>query len=121
MMITKEFAAQFAQDWIAAWNSHDMAKIMALYADDFTINSPTALAVAAESNGFISGKENIRNYWQRAMELAPGLEFKLLRLFVGINGIALHLINTSFNKEVTEVMQFNEAGKVAQVLVYHLG
>lgn len=118
-MITQTFAEAFAQEWISTWNSHDLNRIMALYADDFTILSPTALKVVPASGGFIAGKENIRSYWQKAMELSPNLEFRLLGLYIGIQGVALHLFNVAANKEVTEVMNFNKAHKVAQVLVYH--
>ena len=119
MMITKEFAEDFAAEWIAAWNSHDMNRIMAHYADNFTIDSPTALAVVPESGGFIAGKEHIRSYWLTALNKAPDLAFELLGLFIGMRGVSLHFINTSINKTVVEVMNFNEDLKVAQVLVYH--
>lgn len=118
-MISKEFAEQFAAEWIACWNSHDMDRIMALYADDVTIDSPTALKVVPESNGFIAGKESIRSYWQTAMKGIPDLEFRLLRVFQGVHGVALNFVNTTAGITVTEVMNFNEAGKVSQVLVYH--
>src|SRR6516164_4567249 len=33
-MLTEEEAVKFAEDWVSAWNSHDLDKIMAHYADD---------------------------------------------------------------------------------------
>jgi ketosteroid isomerase-like protein len=39
-MMTAEFAAQFAEEWIAAWNSHDLDRILSHYADDFEMASP---------------------------------------------------------------------------------
>jgi hypothetical protein len=119
MMITKEFAEGFAAEWMAAWNDHDVDRVLAHYADDFTIDSPTALAVVPESKGFIAGKENIRRYWLTALSRAPGLAFEPLGLFVGVHGLSLHYINTASNKTVVEVMNFNEDLKVIQVLVYH--
>jgi ketosteroid isomerase-like protein len=121
MMISKEHAEQFAANWIASWNSHDMDRIMTLYADDFTIQSPTALAVVPHSGGFVAGKEAIKSYWLAAMKGLPGLEFELLEVFIGIGGVALHYINKASGKKVIEAMTFNAAQKVAQVLVYHKG
>ena len=118
-MITKEFAEDFAAEWMAAWNSHDVDRVLSHYTNDFTIYSPTALAIVQESKGFIAGKENIRRYWLTALSKAPDLAFELLGLFTGVHGIALHYINTASNKTVTEVMNFNENLKVIQVLVYH--
>lgn len=119
MTITKQFAEDFAAEWIAAWNSHDVDRVLAHYTTDFTINSPTALAVMPESGGFIAGKENIRSYWLAALSKAPNLAFELYGLFIGVNGISLHYVNTATNKAVIEVMNFNEDLKVVQVLVYH--
>ncbi len=119
MMITKEFAEDFAAEWIAAWNSHDVDWVLAHYTADFTINSPTALAIVPESGGFIAGKENVRRYWLTALSKAPNLAFELLGLFIGVHGVSLHYVNTTTNKTVIEVMNFNEDLKVTQVLVYH--
>ena len=118
-MITKEFAKAFALEWIASWNSHDVDRVLTHYADNFTIASPTALAVVPESGGFIAGKEVIRRYWQTALSKAPGLAFELLGLFTGMDGISLHYTNAATGQTVIEVMNFNEDLKVKQVLVYH--
>jgi ketosteroid isomerase-like protein len=120
-MITKEYAEAFAAEWIAAWNSHDLDRVLTHYTDDFTIESPTALAVVPESKGFIAGKENIRRYWQTALDRLPDLAFELLAVFVGVHGVSLHFRNMAINKLVIEVMNFDEQGKVKQVLVYHKG
>lgn len=118
-MISQEFAEQFAAEWIACWNSHDLDRIMALYADDVTIDSPTALKVVPESKGFVAGKEAIRSYWETALKGIPDLEFRLHRLFQGVQGVALHFVNTATGTTGIEVMNFNEAGQVSQILVYH--
>jgi hypothetical protein len=34
-MIDQEFAAHFAADWIAAWNSHDLQRILEQYSHYF--------------------------------------------------------------------------------------
>lgn len=120
-MISKEFAEQFAAEWIASWNSHDLDRILAHYAEDVTIDSPTALKVVPQSKGFIAGKENIRSYWQTAMQGIPDLEFRLLGVFRGVHGVALHFLNVATGITATEVMNFNEARQVCQVLVYHAG
>lgn len=119
MIITKEFAENFAAEWIAAWNRHDVDKVLAHYTADFTIQSPTALMVVPESGGFIAGKENIRRYWLNALSKVPNLAFELLNLFIGVNGVSLRYVNMATNKIVLEVMNFNEDLKVTQVLVYH--
>jgi ketosteroid isomerase-like protein len=37
------FARKFAQDWVDAWSSHDMERILDHYDDDVLLISPVAL------------------------------------------------------------------------------
>jgi ketosteroid isomerase-like protein len=37
------FAREFAQDWVGAWSSHDMERILDHYDDDVLLISPVAL------------------------------------------------------------------------------
>lgn len=39
-MIDQHWAQAFAREWIAAWNAHDMDRILSHYADDFEMSSP---------------------------------------------------------------------------------
>src|ERR1700723_3107179 len=39
LMMTSELALRFAE-WIAAWNAHDLPRILSHYADDFEMSSP---------------------------------------------------------------------------------
>ena len=39
-MLDKEFAENFAREWIEAFNSHDLGRIFSLYDDEFTMTSP---------------------------------------------------------------------------------
>lgn len=38
----KEFAQQFAKEWVQAWNNHDIEAILSHYTEDFEIESPIA-------------------------------------------------------------------------------
>jgi ketosteroid isomerase-like protein len=39
-MIDREFALEFAAEWVRAWNAHDLERIFAHYADDFEMVLP---------------------------------------------------------------------------------
>jgi len=39
-MLSKAFADHFAAEWIAAWNSHDLERILSHYTDNFEMSSP---------------------------------------------------------------------------------
>lgn len=81
----KEFATGFAKDWVEAWNTHDIEKILAHYSEDFTIESPMAIKLYPQSNGIVVGKSEVRKYWTIGLERSPNLKFELLDLLMGIN------------------------------------
>ena len=47
-MITREFADRFAQEWIDAWNSHHLERVLSHYADDFEMSSPYIAQITGE-------------------------------------------------------------------------
>nr|WP_288833767.1 nuclear transport factor 2 family protein [uncultured Flavobacterium sp.] len=115
--MTSEFANKFANEWIDAWNSHDLDKILSHYSDDFSIETPMALKLIPESNGLITGKSNVRKYWTIGIERIPNLKFELLDLLIGVNCLTIYYINTATNKKSVEVMKFNNYNKVNKAIV----
>ena len=45
-MLDRAFVTEFAADWIDAWNSQDLERILAHYADNFEMSSPGIVKVA---------------------------------------------------------------------------
>lgn len=62
-MITKEFAQCFANEWIAAWNSHNLSRILSHYTDDFEMSWPFIVKTVNEPTGTLKGKEVVGAYW----------------------------------------------------------
>jgi ketosteroid isomerase-like protein len=112
MMITREFARQFAEEWIAAWNSHDLEKILSHYSDDFVMSSPRIVLVVGEKSGILQGKDVVRTYWKRALELTPDLRFELISYFVGADSLVV--LYKSVRGIVTEVFFFGADGEVVK-------
>jgi len=83
------WALQFAEEWIAAWNSHDLDRILAHYVDDFEISSPLIVERMNEPSGTLRGKAAVRPYWAKGLEAKPPLKFELLAVHVGINRLGL--------------------------------
>lgn len=61
-MITREFADRFAQEWIDAWNSHNLERVLSHYADDFEMSSPYIAQIAGEPSGVLKGKPAVAVY-----------------------------------------------------------
>ena len=57
-----------AHAWIAAFNEHDLETLLSLYADDAIHFSPKLKARQPETEGRISGKTALRNWWRDAFD-----------------------------------------------------
>ncbi len=99
---------QFANRWIADWNSHDLDRIVSHYAEDAEFRSPRAAERLGE--GVVRGHEALRAYWAPALENRPDLEFYLKEAFVGHRAISIHY-GDELGRDVVETLLFGEGGK----------
>ena len=51
--------AALGREWIAAWNSHDLERILALYAEDAEMTSDRIPALGLEASGTLRGKDEL--------------------------------------------------------------
>lgn len=117
-MIARERAEHFARDWIEAWNSHDLERILSHYSDDFVMSSPRIAVVAGEPSGVLRGKVAIGAYWKKALELAPELRFELIATFVGADCVVIHY--QGVRGPAAEVFFFDDEGKVVRSAASYL-
>jgi len=117
-MITKAFADHFAADWIDSWNTHDLVRILSHYTDDFEMSSPRIIIVADEPSGTLKGKSAIGEYWTKALQLAPNLNFDLVATLVGVDSITLYF--KGVRGPCAEVFHFNQDGKVTRAYAHYL-
>lgn len=89
-MITKDFSERFAKEWIESWNSHDLDRILAHYAEDFEMSSPVITKITNEASGTLKGKGQVGAYWAKALKLNPSLHFELITILLGVNSITLY-------------------------------
>jgi hypothetical protein len=117
-MLTKAQAEHFAQDWIAAWNSHDLDRILSHYEDDFEMSSPVIVEVMGEPSGTLRGKERISVYWAKALERYPGLHFEKLHVLCGASSVTI--IYNGVRGLSAEVFHFSPSGKVSSAYAHYL-
>ena len=113
----KQQAQAFANDWVAAWNAHDLERILSHYEDDFEMSSPAITKLTGEASGKLKGKTAVGEYWAGALAKYPELEFKLLHVLRGANSVAITyqgVLGLS-----TEVFHFGNTGKVAQAFAHY--
>lgn len=109
------FAREFAQDWVEAWNSHDLERILTHYDDEVQLTSPVALKLL-NGDGTVRGKAALREYFLRGIQAYPSLRFDLMDTLWGTETIVVYYRNNFRGNKTAEVMLMNPAGKIRQVL-----
>lgn len=109
-MIDKNWAENFAREWIEAWNSHDLERIFSHYTEDFEMSSPLIFERMNEPSGTLKSKDKIRPYWEQGLANIPDLHFELESVLVGANSLTI-LYKNQKNQQVAEVLILNSEGK----------
>ncbi|MBL0339958.1 MAG: nuclear transport factor 2 family protein [Bacteroidetes bacterium] len=65
-----------AKEWLAAFNNKDLEALLKLYNEQAVHFSPKLKIRHPETNGFIKGKAELRNWWQDAFNRLPQLEYR---------------------------------------------
>jgi predicted ester cyclase len=113
--VTRDEASQLANDWVAAWNAHDLDLIMGHYDEAVELTSPVAARLLGTADGKVIGKANLRAYFARGLEAYPQLQFRLEDVLWGLNSVVLYYTNQKGTR-TAEFMEISAAGKVARVV-----
>lgn len=101
----------FAREWEAAWNSHDLDRILSHYSDDVVFRSRKALIYVGV--GEIHCKQDLRVYWQAALEAQPDLKFEVQHVFGGHKMVVIVFCNHK-GQLAAETLHFRDDGLVDQ-------
>lgn len=112
-----EFALRFADDWIAAWNAHDLERILSHYEDDFEMSSPVIKRMTEASSGKLRGKQAVGRYWAAALSQNPDLHFELLHVLIGVASVTA--VYSGARGMAAEVFHFNSDGKVVRAFAHY--
>lgn len=119
-MTAEEQAHELANNWVEAWNAHDLDKIMVHYAEDVILVSPVAAKLLNDPSGTVTGKEALRNYFKKGLEVYPNLKFELLDVMWGLSSVVLYYINQKGTK-TAEFMEVSSTGSVTKVVANYNG
>ena len=113
----KGFANDFAHEWVEAWNSHDLDRIMSHYAEGFEMSSPVIRQIAGENSGKLTGKNAVRAYWEKALSMMPTLHFELIKAFAGVDSVVVHY--KGHRGLAAETFFFDSEGKVISAYAHY--
>lgn len=117
-MLTTEMARKFADEWISAWNSHDLEKILAHYDDNFSMSSPVIRQLTDEASGTLTGKVAIAKYWAKALAKNPQLRFTLREVLTGVDSVTI--LYDGVRGSSAEVFIFAASGKVINAMAHYV-
>jgi predicted ester cyclase len=116
--VTRDEAWTLANRWVAAWNAHDLDLIMTHYEDAIELTSPVAAELLGTSDGKVTGKANLKAYFQRGLNAYPELNFRLEDVLWGVNSVVLYYTNQKGTR-TGEFMELSSTGKVARVVAHY--
>jgi ketosteroid isomerase-like protein len=117
-MISIKQAQQLSREWLDAWNSHDLDRILSHHADDFQMTSPFMVTMMTEPSGMLTGKEKVRAYWAQALERIPDLHFDLIEVLASVDSITISY-HAVLGKRAAEVLFFDDNGKVRCAVAHY--
>ena len=71
---------EIANKWFAAFNEHNLEKLLSLYHDQAEHYSPKLKVRQPETRGLIKGKDAMRSWWKDSFERLPTLKYEVIRL-----------------------------------------
>src|SRR5258708_24005457 len=113
--LTKDEAWSLANHSVEWWNAHEPDLIMTHYDDAIELISPVAARLLGTPDGKVSGKPNLRAYFQQGLEAYPELPFRLEDVLWGISSIVLYYTNQNGTR-TGEFMELSANGKVQRVV-----
>jgi ketosteroid isomerase-like protein len=111
---------RLAEEWVDAWNSHDLDAIMSLYAPDVRFQTPTVIDTLGIADGVVQGRERLREHFARGLERLPGLRFELERVYTGVAALAI-VYRWADGTPVCEVHEYDPQLLIARVQALYSG
>ena len=110
-----------ATAWFAAFNEHDLEKLLSLYDDAAQHFSPKLKIRRPETNGMVTGKAALRTWWRDAFDRLPTLGYHPTSFTANEDRVFMEYIrkvNGEPDMLVAEVLEIKN-GLIVASRVYH--
>jgi hypothetical protein len=115
-----EHARALAEEWVAAWNAHDLDAIMSLYAPDVVFQTPTVIDTLGISDGIVRGAERLREHFARGLDRIGDLHFDLDGVYAGVSSLAM-TYKWQDGTPVCELHEYDGQGLISRVQALYRG
>src|SRR5215467_15743496 len=114
-MIDKNKLMMLARDWLTAWNSKDIDRLMRHYHDEIEFYSPNVVKRWSKPGGKLLGKDAVRSHLLKGFEDANHIQFHLLGILEGIDGIII-VYKKGIKGMGADLVNLDDEGKVIRVM-----
>jgi hypothetical protein len=111
---------RLVENWIEAWNAHDLDRIMAHYAPTVVFEANTVVKRWNRPDGCLHGIDELREHFRRGLSFAPDLHFELEAIFTAPSGYAALYRRENGNRAI-DVVELDGELRAAVVRAYYLG
>lgn len=119
--MTPETLQSIAFRWFDAFNLHQLEQLLSLYHDEAQHFSPKLKIRKPETNGYVTGKDALREWWQDAFDRLPSLHYKVTSLTANSDRVFMEYVRMVDGEEdmlVAEVLAVKD-NKIIASRVYH--
>jgi hypothetical protein len=116
--VSENRARAFAASWYAAWNAHDLDRIMAHYAPVIEHSSPFIKKYNGTDDASLRGAAAVRDYFDRALQRNPTLRFDPLYLAIGVESVTL-IYRRMTGDLAAELFAFDGDGQVIRSISHY--
>jgi hypothetical protein len=117
-VLSPNFTSEFAANWTAAWNAHDLEAVLAHYREDVVFSSPFAVTLEGVPDGTLRGLSELRRYFANGLRAFPELHFEPIAAFPGVSSIALHYRSVA-GRDAIEVVELDARGRVRRATAHY--
>ena len=76
IIMTPKNIEQITAEWVIAFNSKDIDRLLRLYHDNAKHYSPRIEKKKPETRGWLEGKAQFREWWEESFRNLPDLEYR---------------------------------------------
>jgi hypothetical protein len=110
-----------AVKWIEAFNKHDLDALLSLYDDDANHYSPKLKIRQPETEGWVYGKGQLRQWWADAFSRLPSLQYTLTEVFASAEKFMIQYDRHVDSEGPMAIAEFfhTRNGLIIESRVYH--
>lgn len=94
------------EKWIGAFNEHDVNKLLSLYHPNARHYSSRVETDKPETKGWLTGKNQLREWWQQSFDKLPDLNYKLKEITAEEHRIFIEYERRASSQPDSEVMEY---------------